>query len=330
MPKDPREDYAPAVQYIVRELAADLTPAETVCLLFVVDRTLAWGKAGEVIPKRHFTEGAGRAGRGTGLSQPTVRRALASLAECGLLRAEPRGEGGSRANFYTPMIPIPKRLKSEKFDTPQSEKSDTPKVKNLTPPTKELKNKLTLSKGSAPFPKGRDPVKEKIEEGKKKSISSAERRAARTPGTEAQVAAAWAEAAGEGAKKLTARDAAALRSYGVRFTAAFKGRPPFREFLAYAVARWADWRAELFGWMRRPPAPADPSPRFLIAHANDVEAWAKVQEPGWAEPGVLSKHAAPRRRKSAKLAEGETSGSVWVDMEEAEARKTGFKKGPWD
>lgn len=90
-------------QWIERYWIDFLTPAQFKVLSLVVSRTVGWGKMWETIPMRHFAEGAIRRTfregqdnpvtrmtfRGSGLSLPTIRRAIQELVEQGFIRRKP-------------------------------------------------------------------------------------------------------------------------------------------------------------------------------------------------------------------------------------------------
>lgn len=90
-------------QWIERYWIDVLSPSQFKVLTLIVSRTIGWGKMWETIPMRHFTDGAIRRTfregqdnpitrmtfRGSGLTEPTVRKAIQDLIEQGFIRRKP-------------------------------------------------------------------------------------------------------------------------------------------------------------------------------------------------------------------------------------------------
>lgn len=73
-------------QFFTRFVYPSMKSCERIVLEFIFDRTVNWGKETERIKKDHFIGGIPDYSGGTGLSTPTINKALANLMESGLVR----------------------------------------------------------------------------------------------------------------------------------------------------------------------------------------------------------------------------------------------------
>lgn len=81
------------LQQINRFVMPHLKQAERAMFLFIFDRTIGWGKEREKIKKNHFLLGIDGITDGTGLTKPTINKALESLVSVGII--------GKLGDFYT-------------------------------------------------------------------------------------------------------------------------------------------------------------------------------------------------------------------------------------
>lgn len=92
--------YFPLVKVVLTQWASDLGPAETLVLLFVIDRTVRFGKRYEAITLTHFIEGVhSRDGEiihaGCGLKRTAIKQALRKLIYKGLVIPDERYTRGA-------------------------------------------------------------------------------------------------------------------------------------------------------------------------------------------------------------------------------------------
>lgn len=73
-------------QFFTRFVYPSLKSCERIVMEFIFDRTVNWGKETERIKKEHFISGIPDYSSGTGLSTPTINKAIANLTESGLVR----------------------------------------------------------------------------------------------------------------------------------------------------------------------------------------------------------------------------------------------------
>jgi hypothetical protein len=130
----------------------NLSPNEFLVVQFIFDRTAGWGKEWEVIRTSHFISGVvGKDGKiyasGLVLTPPTLRKCLASLIDCGVVKRIQEKRKKAYAlnyewnpdeieNYVTMPLSIPKRLQNlQKLQTDQLEE-----MENYFPKKQEMEN----------------------------------------------------------------------------------------------------------------------------------------------------------------------------------------------
>lgn len=270
---------------IIRQWAGELKPNELVVVLFIFDRTAAWGKEWEFIKSEAFVEGVTskdgsiRYANGVCSSLSVARKITADLTKRGYLRRRRFKYGYQWSINYDHHVST-----GEQSELSSQELSP---VSSLILRTKENKQMLRRKLSSPSRPRGSDKrassVEEALEKGRAKAKKARERQELRKKyhmnssdirqrWTTLVQNSDWVDREDIASSKLylTGIESKALASYCKRFLKNYPSKP-FADYLAWVIDNWQGIRTEVFGWMTKKPSPEAPHAMFLIKWADRFE-----------------------------------------------------------
>ena len=281
---------------IMREWAGDLTMQQLAVVMFIFDRTAAWGKEWEFIRFSSFVQGitskdgSVRYSSGVCNSEQTAMRITKELEQMGYLRKERTKLGNQWAlnyDFRTKDNAMKKRKPASEDDLQASaptkfERSHLSNLKGsiLTTNVKERSKQNTRRSAAGTTSHS---IEEIARLTKERASAARERRAAKKGGklpsrdiiqlwSHLMRSAEWSsrDDIASGRLYLSKREAMALTSYGERFRKNYPAKK-FREFLEWVINEWPSIRKELFSWMNKAPAPEAPAAMFIIRWSETIE-----------------------------------------------------------
>ena len=285
---------------IMRQWASDLTMQQLAVVLFIFDRTAAWGKEWEYIRFASFVtgitskDGSVRYSAGVCNSIATAMRIAKELVGMGYLRKERTMLGNRWSLNYEYKAEdnsMRKVIRQTKLASVQGSKVasvQVPKVASVQVSTittnVEYRNAMQKTNISRDAADDGISIADALTKARAKAQMARDRQALRKQGrmNSVQVSIAWTAALqkaewtnrsdiASGRMYLSKRDAGALKSYSDRFNKNYAGKS-FREFLEWLIVNWQDIRQELFSWMTQSPAPESPAALFIIRWAEKLEA----------------------------------------------------------
>lgn len=285
---------------IMREWAEGLTLQQLALVLFIYDRTAAWGKEWEVIRFSSFVsgiysrDGAQKYAAGICNSIATARRIARELEGMGVLLKRQTRQGCRMALNYKwncETMKTPKRLMEKPTEgiqicIPPCSNMNTLPCSYMNTISKEKKNvtqKRILSRPPGREGSPSDTIDSALERARVKARAARDRQELRKAGkmnsmdigrhwTSAIQSAQWVGVGDirSGKLYLTKRESQALKSYSDRFLKSYPEQA-FRDYLTWIVHQWFGIRTEVFGWMTKFPAPETPSALFIIKWAERIE-----------------------------------------------------------
>lgn len=268
-----------------------LSPNQFLVVLFIFDRTAAWGKEWEVILNRQFLKGVtGKDGKeyasGLRISAPPLIAAIRHLHEIGAIFIRPtkRFKAYSLNYEWNPenmSLKTPKRLQGLQLKAENEGKETLPVEGKETLSHKNRKEKCYAKAMGystsipASVSESVNELSPLIAKAKEKSAASRQRKIAKW--TVASALPLWLDTHRSEASDViplatTKTDGIILHRYGARWLKASKGRSVegFTDFLSWSIRRWPLLRAEVFGWMKT-ASPAVPSIKFFVRFSDAFE-----------------------------------------------------------
>lgn len=283
----------------MRTWAPHLTLQQLGIVLFIFDRTAAWGKEWEMIRYKSFATGIfskdGTKCHAGSIcnSARTAARLTDELVSMGMLLKRRTRTGNIWALNYEWLENDMNKLRKMKRDMPRMADQDMPNMESQDMPNMagSILNVENINieniNNSLPCSAGREAgsslkLTEAMERALEKGKAARERRELRKNGrmssldigrewTKNMLDAPWAEVLDlQGRRYLVKRDAQALKSYSDRF---LKSHPAesFREYLRWLIHHWPGLLTEVFGWMTVSPPPQTPAALFIIKWADRLE-----------------------------------------------------------
>ena len=285
---------------IMREWAEHLTMQQLAVVMFLFDRTAAWGKEWELVKMRAFVygissaDGEVRYASGVCSSVSTAERVTSELMDMGVIFKRKSREGNLWALNYKwkekymrePRI-IKRNPSRMTGSNPSSVTGSNPSCMTDHKYSEAIKGNasqnITLSRLSGREGRSGFSIEDAVAKAKAKTQAAVDRKQAKKKGrmnsvdvarhwTTAVKSAPWLEVgdAITASCYLTKRDAQALKSYTDRFSKSYP-KEDAREYLTWLVHQWPGLRTEVFGWMTKCPAPEAPSALFLIKWKDRIE-----------------------------------------------------------
>lgn len=323
---------------IVRVWAQHLTLRQLGMVIFIFDRTAAWGKEWEMIRYKSFVEGVvGRDGGkiyAAGLcgSAATAQRLTTELLDMGMLRKRRSRDGNYWALNYEwkpTDMKEPRRLTRKRIpECAEMQLLKPAKVQGLKPAKVQLHKKSNTlkeevtQKEQSPDGGGSSSITDALERAREKGRAAIERRAHRKAGklSQLELLQIWSSSCRDSSwveyitprEYLTKRDTFALKAYSDRFAKTFP-ESSFREYLKWVITQWPGLMSDLFHWMTTSPPPEAPSSLFLVR-------WAEKFEQAFLHNRAFSKKMdmTPEEREVSRL--------VKSGMDKDKAIATAYKK----
>jgi hypothetical protein len=288
---------------VMREWALELTMQQVSVVLFIMDRTAAWGKEWELIRYTSFVDGitskdgSKRYAAGVCNSVSTATRITNELIALDML-CKRRSKAGNywalnyNRNNKTDMKKTRKITRNQSPVTGSnhssvsgSNRSSVTARKKVIPKREEASQKInTRPAKTSPFPpKATFDIAGVLSGVKNRAAESRQRRIAKRGGklNSTEVNQLWAATIQDaewvkatdlsaGRLYLTKVEAKALKSYSDRYATNYP-KQSFRDFLPWMLNNWHGLRTELFAWMDKHPAPETPNALFIIKWATKFE-----------------------------------------------------------
>lgn len=275
---------------IMREWATTLTLRQLGVVMFIFDRTAAWGKEWELIRYESFVEGVTnkdgnvRYSAGVCNSVMTARTITKQLTDMEYLVKKRTPKGNFWALNYQKIQPTrPQKQQSEcsKMNTRDCSKMNTPYNMKKRNASQNNKPSRASAQGEG-LPS--ISVEDALARGLAKASAARERLAARKLNkmnsmdiSKLWVAtlqgAPWYERDPSGKMFMSTREAQAFKSYHDRFRKNYPLKH-FKPYLTWLIHSWPELREQLFSWMTKAPPPLAPAPMFIIKFCEKFEdAW---------------------------------------------------------
>lgn len=287
--KDPiwfREQF----KIIMREWAQLLTMRQLAMVMFIYDRTAAWGKEWELIKYSSFVTGITNADEsityaaGMCGSVVTAKRIMSELVVMSIVRKK-QTMGGCLWSLNYEWEPN-NYSKCSKMISSKISKTIPSKGSNLIPHKyMNIKGNVSQKKLSRRLA-ARAPsssIEEALERGRSKAKAARERQELRKKGklNSMDIGKVWTAAMREapwmavddlksGKLYLVKREAQALASYSDRFMKAYPYEV-FKDYMTWVLHNWPGIMSEAFGWMTKYPPPETPNAFFFIKRASTFE-----------------------------------------------------------
>jgi hypothetical protein len=272
---------------IVREWAQHLTLRQLGMVIFIFDRTAAWGKEWELIRYSSFVtgitnkDGDKRYAAGICGCERSALTLTNELITMGMLRKRRSREGNYWALNYewqpNDMNKIRKLNRNpQKLAGLNTQK---PAGLNTQKPAGHNKSKAQMRNASQKeqYPDTGEGsssiIQEALARARAKGQAALERRKTRDAHKikMPDIIRLWAETCREAdwaghitpREYLTKQDAYALKAYSTRFSKAFPTQP-FSDYLKWVLNNWPGLIAEQFHWMTKAAPPEAPAPLFFI------------------------------------------------------------------
>lgn len=312
---------------IVRQWAQHLTLRQLGMVIFIFDRTAAWGKEWELIRYSSFVtgitskDGDKRYAAGICGCERSALTLTNELLDMGMIVKRRSREGNYWALNYEWTPENMSKIRRLSRNPQKAAGPNTQKPAGLNPQKAAGHNKGYAEDEEVTqkeqCPAGDDFFHSALVKARAKGQAAIERRKARKQNSlslpdmmrlwsESCRSAPWAEYATP-REYLTKRDTFALQSYAKRFAKAFPNEK-FSEYLGWVIEKWPGLISDLFGWMTKAPPPETPSPLFLIK-------WAKEFE------GTFLQRRAFEKRMEMTPEEREVARLVKSGMSEEQARR---------
>ena len=280
---------------IMRVWSLELTMQQLAVVLFIFDRTAAWGKEWELIRYSSFVvgitskDGSKRYAAGVCNSISTATRLTNELILLNMIVKRRSKAGNVWAINYNrdqPVMKTPRRLTRNQSSVTGSNQP-TMKGSNRSPMVGRKYSKAIKGNASQkinPSLAAEGPsITEALANAKAKSAAARERRTTKRGGnlTWQEVSQCWAVSVQDaewsdatdirkGRLYLTKRESQALKSYSTRFAKDYP-QQAFKEFLTWVIDHWPGLVTELFSWMTKSPPPSNPAALFIIKWAEKLE-----------------------------------------------------------
>jgi hypothetical protein len=278
---------------IVREWAQHLTLRQLGMIIFIFDRTAAWGKEWELIRYSSFVTGITsktgdkRYAAGICGCERSALTLTNELIDMGMIRKRRSRDGNYWALNYE-WTPNDMNKIRRLHRNPQKPAVLNPqKVASLNPQKVAGHNKSKAQSEEVTqkeqYPAGGGPspiIQDALTRARAKGQAAIARRKLRDKHKMGMtdIIRLWAETCREAEwaghitprEYLTKRDAYALKAYSTRFLKSFPAQP-FGEYLKWVLTNWPGLISEKFGWMTKVPPPETPAPLFFIKQAAQFE-----------------------------------------------------------
>lgn len=283
---------------IVREWSLELTMQQLSMVIFIFDRTAAWGKEWELIRYSSFVEGitskdgSKRYAAGVCNSVSTATRITNELLALDML-VKRRSQAGNlwALNYNRSNNRMKPTRKIKRDQSPVTGSNQSPMNGSNQSPVTGYKNnyvkKGTVTQKITPrclTAREDISITEALANATGKAKAARDRKAAKRGGKlgSLEVSHLWASSLKDadwvessdlasGRLYLSKKESQALKSYGDRFNQNYPN-DSFADFMKWVIQQWPGIREEVFGWMTKAPSPESPVALFIIKWADKIEA----------------------------------------------------------